>query len=90
MAYLIFVFLLFLPFGLQCEAGEVYGSIKLNQQPFKGSLTMSDGRSIQIQDGNYRIFLPPGTHSVTLRNGGEWQKQIQSSPGPLRQDINLP
>ncbi len=90
MAYATFVLALLLSLVVPCEAGEVYGSIKLNQQPFKGTLTLNDGRSIQIQDGNYRIFLPPGTHAVTLRNGGEWQKQIQSSPGPLRQDINLP
>ena len=85
------VSLLLLCLPLPSVAGEVYGTVTVDGKLFSGNLTLTDGaKQVPIRDGKYRVFLAPGRHTVILSDGQrQWREEVQSYPGPLRQDINL-
>ncbi len=85
------VSLLLLCLPVPAVAGEVYGTITVDGKVFSGNLTLTDGaKQVPIREGKYRVFLSPGRHTVILSDGQrQWREEVQSYPGPLRQDINL-
>ncbi len=81
-------------FPTRSEAGLVYGHVSDE----KGKLRPGDTFSVQVsaekvvkvktdEQGNYRVFLPPGIYTVEFPDGRK--AEILSHPEPLKQDIHL-
>jgi hypothetical protein len=81
--------LLFAIWAMPLHAGEVYGRVTLEGRPFAGSVTLPDGTSMPVRNGEYSAFLIPGSHQLTFRNGREWTVRVQSIPQRRQQDVTL-
>ena len=69
---------------------EVSGTVRLDNQPFNGKLRLPDGSQVDVNNGQFSIFVPAGEYKVTFETEGRsFSATIQSSTVPVTQDINL-
>ena len=78
-----------LAFATPAFGAEVSGRVLIDQQPFNGTLTLPDGTRVNVTNGQYKVFLPAGVHTVVFDNGRKFEATIKSSTIAVVQDINL-
>jgi len=85
------IFISSLAIGAPAFGEEVSGKVYVDNRPFVGKLKLSDGTQIDINNGEYRIFVPAGDYPVTFEsNGRAFPATIHSSTVPVNIDIYLP
>lgn len=78
-------------------ADVVYGRVYADGQPQPGkTLALKDSNNNRAHDlvtdknGNFSVFLAPGTYTIELiESGTTWVGTIESYPQPAHQDIHL-
>src|SRR5260370_1193908 len=68
--------------GSYASANWVSGTISVNGEPYSGMLTLPNGTELPIQGGQFRVFLVPGTYSlsITTKEGRRQQFTVTSDP----------